>query len=110
MDMDEAAFRRTVSKNIAAYRKSHQDTQLDLAAKLNYSDKSVSKWERGESLPDVFILAQIAELYGVTVSNLIGEVEPPKESKPHYHMEESSNAHSRTGFQTRISPLSVQSS
>ena len=86
MDMDEAAFRRTVSKNIAAYRKSHQDTQLDLAAKLNYSDKSVSKWERGESLPDVFILAQIAELYGVTVSNLIGEVEPPKESKPHYHM------------------------
>jgi len=84
--MDEAAFRRTVSKNIAAYRKAHQDTQLDLAAKLNYSDKSVSKWERGESLPDVFILAQIAELYGVTVSNLIGEVEPPKESQPHYHM------------------------
>jgi transcriptional regulator with XRE-family HTH domain len=84
--MDEAAFRRTVSKNIAAYRKAHRDTQMDLAAKLNYSDKSVSKWERGESLPDVFILAQIADLYQVTVSNLIGEVEPPKESQPHYHL------------------------
>ena len=46
---DEATIRRTVAKNIAAYRKSHRDTQLDLAEKLNYSDKSVSKWERGVS-------------------------------------------------------------
>ena len=83
---DEATIRRTVAKNIAAYRKAHRDTQLDLAEKLNYSDKSVSKWERGESLPDVCILAQIAALYGVTVSNLIGEVVPPKKDKPHYHL------------------------
>ena len=86
MQTDEATLRRTVAKNIAAYRKAHHDTQLDLATKLNYSDKSVSKWERGESLPDVYILSQIAELYGVSVSALIGEIEPPKESKPHYHM------------------------
>ena len=56
MKVDEATLRRTVSKNIAAYRKAHSDTQLTLAEKLNYSDKSVSKWERGESLPDIFIL------------------------------------------------------
>lgn len=86
MQTDEATLRRTVAKNIAAYRKAHHDTQLDLATKLNYSDKSVSKWERGESLPDVYILSQIADLYGVSVSALIGEIEPPKESKPHYHM------------------------
>ena len=49
-------------------------------------DKSVSKWERGESLPDVYILSQIADLYGVSVSALIGEIQPPRESKPHYHM------------------------
>ena len=49
MQVEEAALRRTVSKNIAAYRKAHKDTQMDLAAKLNYSDKSISKWERGES-------------------------------------------------------------
>ena len=86
MQTDEATLRKTVAKNIAAYRKAHHDTQLDLATKLNYSDKSVSKWERGESLPDVYILSQIAELYGVSVSALIGEIQPPKESKPHYHM------------------------
>ena len=86
MQTDEATLRKTVAKNIAQYRKAHHDTQLDLATKLNYSDKSVSKWERGESLPDVYILGQIAELYGVSVSALIGEIQPPKESKPHYHM------------------------
>ena len=86
MQTDEATLRKTVAKNITQYRKAHHDTQLDLATKLNYSDKSVSKWERGESLPDVYILSQIAELYGVSVSALIGEIQPPKESKPHYHM------------------------
>ena len=86
MQTDEETLRKTVAKNIAQYRKAHHDTQLDLATKLNYSDKSVSKWERGESLPDVYILSQIAELYGVSVSALIGEIQPPKESKPHYHM------------------------
>ena len=69
MQVEEAALRRTVSKNIAAYRKAHKDTQMDLAAKLNYSDKSISKWERGESLPDIYILTRIADLYGITVSN-----------------------------------------
>ena len=48
MIQDEQTLRRTTAKNIAAYRKAHKDTQLDLARKLNYSDKSVSKWERGE--------------------------------------------------------------
>ena len=86
MLQDEQTLRRTVAKNIAAYRKSHKDTQLDLARKLNYSDKSDSKWERGEGLPDVYILAQIAQLYGVTVSNLIGEEEPPKKANPHFHI------------------------
>ena len=86
MQTDEATLRKTVAKNIAQYRKAHHDTQLDLATKLNYSDKSVSKWERGESLPDVYILSQIAELYGVSVSALIGEIQPPRESKPLYHM------------------------
>lgn len=86
MIQDEQTLRKTVAKNIAAYRKAHKDTQLDLARKLNYSDKSVSKWERGEGLPDVYILAQIAQLYGVTVSNLIGEEDPPKKDNPHFHM------------------------
>ena len=86
MKVEESVMRRTIARNIAAYRKARGDTQMDLAEKLNYSDKSVSKWERGESLPDVYILSQIADLYGITVSNLIGEEAPPREDRPYYHL------------------------
>ena len=71
---------------IAACRKEAGYTQAALGEKLGITDRAVSKWERGESLPDVYILSQIAELYGVSVSALIGEIQPPRESKPHYHM------------------------
>ena len=46
-------------------------TQASLAEKLNYSDKAVSKWERGESVPDVLTLMQLAELFGITVNELV---------------------------------------
>ncbi|MBQ7218900.1 MAG: helix-turn-helix transcriptional regulator, partial [Ruminococcus sp.] len=42
-------------------------TQAQLGEELSYSDKSVSKWERGESIPDVYVLKHIADLSGVTV-------------------------------------------
>ena len=51
-------------------------TQLELASKLNYSDKAVSKWERGESLPDIAVLKAIADLFGVTVDYLISDEHP----------------------------------
>ena len=51
-----------IGANIAAYRKRDGLTQASLAEKLNYSDKAVSKWERGESVPDVLTLMQLAEL------------------------------------------------
>ena len=51
-------------------------TQAELGEKLNYSDKTVSKWERGESLPDVYVLSRIAEIYGTTVDGLISGQEP----------------------------------
>ena len=50
-------------------------TQLELAEKLNYSDKAVSKWERGESIPDVITLKAIADMFGVTVDYLLCEHE-----------------------------------
>ena len=46
-------------------------TQAELGAKLNYSDKSISKWERGEAIPDAYVLTQIAELFGVTVDYIL---------------------------------------
>ena len=71
MKVDEATLRRTISKNIAAYRKAHKDTQAGLAEKLNYSDKSVSKWERAEAAPDAAVLRNIADVFGVTVDRLV---------------------------------------
>lgn len=62
-----------ISKNIAQLRTSHEMTQMELAGKLNYSDKAVSKWERGESIPDIAVLKDIADLFGVTVDYLLAE-------------------------------------
>lgn len=66
-------FKKTVAKNITELRLSAGMTQAQLGEKLNYSDKSVSKWERGESLPDAYVLKQMAELFGVTVDDLLSE-------------------------------------
>jgi len=60
-----------IAKNITDLRKRSRMTQLELAQKLNYSDKAVSKWERAESVPDVAILKGIADLFGVTVDYLL---------------------------------------
>ena len=55
--------KQTIAKNITALRQSHKMTQIELAEKLNYSDKAVSKWERGESIPDVIVLKSISDLF-----------------------------------------------
>ena len=70
--MTDVEFRKTVAKNLAAYRKMSGLTQLELAEKLNYSDKSVSKWERGDGLPDVYVLKTLADFYGVTTDYILG--------------------------------------
>jgi len=66
-------LRKTIKNNLIKYRKSAGLTQVQLAEKLGYSDKSVSKWEREEGVPDIYILKEIADLYGVTVNDLISE-------------------------------------
>ncbi len=70
-DQDSLAI--IFGKNITRLRKLTNMTQLELAEKLNYSDKAVSKWEQGYSLPDVRVLVQLAEIFGVTVDDLIHE-------------------------------------
>lgn len=62
-----------IAKNIAKLRKANGMKQLDLAIKLNYSDKAISKWERGESIPDIEMLYEIAKLFNVTVDYLTEE-------------------------------------
>ncbi len=63
--------RQIIAENLIELRKMNKLTQLELAEKLNYSDKAISKWERAESLPDVEILCQIADLYGVSLDYLV---------------------------------------
>lgn len=60
-----------VAKNITELRLLNNMTQMELAEKLNYSDKTISKWERAESSPDISVLVEIADLFGVSLDYLV---------------------------------------
>lgn len=64
-------IKSNVAKNITELRILNNMTQMELAEKLNYSDKTISKWERAESSPDISILVKIADLFGVTLDYLV---------------------------------------
>ena len=72
---------KLIGKNLTFYRKAAGLTQAELAEKINYSDKSVSKWESGNGAPDVYTLLQLAQLYGVTLNDLVGEGTPTLPTK-----------------------------
>ena len=79
--MEDLELKKIIAKNLVAYRKQAHLTQAELAEKINYSDKNVSKWERAEGVPDVLVLHELAELYGVTVNDFLTEhveIAPPK--------------------------------
>ncbi|MBQ2866568.1 MAG: helix-turn-helix transcriptional regulator [Clostridia bacterium] len=92
-----------IAKNIAALRSANGMTQIDLAEKLNYSDKAVSKWERAESIPDIFVLKQIADLFSVSVDYLLQE---DHTNVPSSTVKEVIRKHNR-GFITAISIILV---
>lgn len=71
--MNDEKLKQNLGNNIMTYRKQQGLTQAGLAEKLNYSDKAVSKWERGESIPDVLTLMQLAGLFGVKVDDLLSD-------------------------------------
>ena len=62
-----------IAKNLSELRRQNKLTQLEVAEKLNYSDKAVSKWEQGESLPGIEVLYKLAKLYGVSMDYIVGE-------------------------------------
>lgn len=66
-------LKEIIAKNIVDLRKKAGLTQAQLAEVLNYSDKSVSKWERGDSIPDIVVLKDIADNFNVTVDYLLEE-------------------------------------
>ena len=60
-------LRKIIGDNLTELRKRRGLTQLELAEKFNYTDRAVSKWENGDTLPDVEVLYQLCEYYGVTM-------------------------------------------
>ncbi len=76
--MEELEFKKVVSENLVKFRRESGLTQLDIAKKLNYSDKAVSKWERGEAIPDAFVLKQLSEIYNISVDELLCKKEDKK--------------------------------
>lgn len=89
--MDELKI--VFASNLIKLRTQAGLTQAELGEKLHYSDKSVSKWERGESVPDVYVLKCMAELFGVSVDYLVSghdawekPTEPGEETEQYSHM------------------------
>lgn len=73
-----------IAKNLSTLRKKSQITQMQLAEKLNYSDKAVSKWEKGDCVPSIYVLMEIASFYGVGIEDIVYEkemVEPKKHKR-----------------------------
>jgi len=74
-------IKNIVAQNIVKHRKKLGLTQAELAEKINFSDKSVSKWERGEGLPDLETMLQLANLFDTTVDSLTKENQAENELK-----------------------------
>ncbi|MDD6241344.1 MAG: helix-turn-helix transcriptional regulator [Eubacteriales bacterium] len=92
MPEEKKPLKQIVAENLTALRKSKGLTQLELAEKFNYSDKAVSKWEKGDTTPDIETLQALADFYGVTIDYFTHEgskkekeiyvTEKPKRNRP----------------------------
>ena len=69
--MADNNIKKNIAKNLVRYRNTAGLTQSELAEKINYSDKSVSKWERAEGTPDIFELYELSKIYGVRVDDFL---------------------------------------
>lgn len=90
-------LKKIIAQNIIELRRANNMTQLELAERLNYTDKAVSKWERGESLPDISVLKTIADMFGVKIDYLVttDHVEPVAEVLMSPDAEEEAEKHRR---------------
>lgn len=64
-------IKANIANNLTRLRKEHKLTQLELAEKINYSDKAISRWEKGEVTPDITILCSLCDLYNVDINDLL---------------------------------------
>lgn len=78
--MNDEELKNAIARNIGYYRRQSGLTQTELGEKLGYTDKSVSKWERGDGMPDVFVLNRMAQLWHISPGDLFRE-DLPKRKK-----------------------------
>ncbi len=64
-------YRKVIASNISELRKEKKMTQSELAEKLHYSDKAISRWERGDTMPSIEVLCELCELFGVDLTYLV---------------------------------------
>lgn len=76
------SLKKIIGKNLADLRKERKITQLEVAEMFGYTDKAISKWEKGDTLPDVETLYQLASYYGVTLDYLTSD--EPIENQEQY--------------------------
>lgn len=76
--LNERDFKKRFGSTLKHLRKKQGMTQGELAYKLNYSDKAISKWERGESVPDSYTLYKIADLFCVSMDDIFSDNEEIK--------------------------------
>lgn len=69
--MNDDEIKTLIGKNITYYRTESGMRQSELAQKLNYSDKSISKWERGDGIPDVIVLKKMGEIFNITLNDFL---------------------------------------
>ena len=74
-------IREIVSQNITNLRKNNGLTQVELAKKINFSDKAISRWEKGEVMPDVETIQKLSEVFNVSVSAILENQECVNEQK-----------------------------
>ncbi len=73
--METKDIKPIIAKNLTSLRKQSGLTQAELASKLNYSDKAVSRWEHGDTLPDINVLYQLCDFYGIDMNTLVSDDE-----------------------------------
>ena len=86
--MQLSELKLVTASNLIKLRTGRGLTQAELGAMLNYSDKTISKWERCEAIPDAYVLTQLAEIFGVTVDSLLtasDQWKPPEPEKKQEH-------------------------
>ena len=101
--MQLSELKLVTAGNLIKLRTGRGLTQAELGAMLNYSDKTISKWERGEAIPDAYVLTQLAEIFGVTVDSLLS---PPEKWRPPVPEEKQEHSYS-SGVITAIAVIGV---